>query len=122
MEKTVQTQKIDSGQYQLAYQNAPQISLHTNPGDGKKYEQQPDQKTDHVGEEDPPRHSQSLQDAGEGGIQIQEGTDESQGYDKMSGQLTVKQFCSHPVTQKQKNTQTKETHETAIFYGAQCVT
>lgn len=41
-EETVQTEKIDSGKYQLADQNPPQISLHTDHGNGKKYEQQPD--------------------------------------------------------------------------------
>lgn len=65
--------KIDSGKYQLADQNPPQISLHTDHGNGKKYEQEPDQKADHVGEKDPPRHSQPLQNAGERGIQIQKG-------------------------------------------------
>ena len=39
----------------------------------------------------------------------------------MTGQFTVEQFRSHPVTQKQKTAQTTGTHETAIFYGAQCV-
>ena len=59
-EETVQTEKVDPGQYQLADQNAPQISLHTDPGNGKKYEQQSDQKAGYVGEKNPPRHSQSL--------------------------------------------------------------
>lgn len=34
-EETVQTEKIDSGKYQLADQNPPQISLHTDHGNGK---------------------------------------------------------------------------------------
>ena len=41
-EEVIQTEKIDSGKYQLADQNPPQISLHTDHGNGKKYEQQPD--------------------------------------------------------------------------------
>ena len=77
-EETVQTEKIDSGKYQLADQNPPQISLHTDHGNGKKYEQEPDQKTDHVGDKDPSRHAKTLQNAGERGIQIQKRTDESQ--------------------------------------------
>ena len=58
-EETVQTEKIDSGKYQLADQNPPQISLHTDHGNGKKYEQEPDQKTEHVGGKDPPRHTEN---------------------------------------------------------------
>lgn len=101
-EEVIQTEKIDSGKYQLADQNPPQISLHTDHGNGKKYEQEPDQKTEHVGGKDPPRHTETLQNAGESGIQIQKRTDESQSHDKMTGQFTVEQFRSHPVTQKQK--------------------
>lgn len=120
-EETVQTEKIDSGKYQLADQNPPQISLHTDHGNGKKYEQEPDQKTDHVGDKDPPRHSQPLQNAGERGIQIQKRTDESQRHDEMPGQFTVEQFGSHPIPQKKKTAQTKKAHETAVFYGTQSV-
>ena len=120
-EETVQTEKIDSGKYQLADQNPPQISLHTDHGNGKKYEQEPDQKTDHVGDKDPPRHSQPLQNARERGIQIQKRTDESQRHDEMPGQFTVEQFGSHPIPQKKKTAQTKKAHETAVFYGTQSV-
>lgn len=118
-EEVIQTEKVDSRQHQLADQNPPQISLHTDHGNGKKYEQEPDQKTDHVGEKDPSRHAKTLQNAGESGIQIQKRTDESQSHDKMTGQFTVEQFRSHPVTQKQKTAQTAGAHETAILYGAQ---
>ena len=88
-EETIQTEKVDPGQHQLAYQNAPQIPLHTDPGDGEKYKGQAGQQADHVGEKDPPRHAQPLQNAGECGIQIQKRTDESQSYDEVSGQFTV---------------------------------
>lgn len=107
--------KIDSGKYQLADQNPPQISLHTDHGNGKKYEQEPDQKTDHVGDKDPSRHTETLQNAGERGIQIQKRTDESQRHDEMPGQFTVEQFGSHPIPQKKKTAQTKKAHETAVF-------
>ena len=59
-EKTVQTEKVDSGQHQLTYQNSPEISLHTEPRNGKKYKGQTNQQTDHVGEKDPSGHSQPL--------------------------------------------------------------
>ena len=116
-EETVQTEKIDSGKYQLADQNPPQISLHTDHGNGKKYEQEPDQKTDHVGDKDPSRHTETLQNAGERGIQIQKRTDESQRHDEMPGQFTVEQFGSHPIPQKKKNINTPAAHGniSAIF-------
>ena len=69
-EKKIQEEKVDSCQYQLTYQNTPEISLHADPWNRKKYEGKPDQQTDYIGEKDPSGHSKSLQNAGERGIQI----------------------------------------------------
>ncbi len=59
--------------------------------------------------------TQSLQDAGQGGIQIEKGADKAQGGDKITCKRTVKERGAGPSSQKDKCAHAAQAHETAIF-------
>ena len=60
---------------------------------------------------------QALEDAGERGVKVQEGTDKAQGGDKVAGKGAVKQSGACPSSQEHKADHTAAAHEGAVFDG-----
>ena len=86
----------------MARQQAPQVSLDTVMGNQQKYKEQADAQGGHIQYKGHGSLSQTVQDAGHGGRKIEEGTDKTQGHDKMSRQLTLEEQVSGSLAEGQK--------------------
>lgn len=61
----------------MAGKKPPKIAGDTEAGHCKKYKGQTDQEADGIHDENMSGFSQTLEDAGQGGVQIEKGTDEA---------------------------------------------
>ncbi len=87
---------------ELADQYSVQISLDPQAGDSQQDEGQPCQQSGHIDQEQTPGHAQSLQDAGQGSVQIEEGADQAQGADEMPGKGAFVQALSQKSSGEQE--------------------
>ena len=113
--KVPQAEQIKNAKCQLACEKSPEIALDPEDGNCPEDENQADQQADHVQRKDVACHAETLQDAGQGGVQIEKRTDEAQRCDKIAGQRTVKQGASRPLPTEHKDTETGKTHKPAVF-------
>ena len=61
--------------------------------------------------------SQPLEDAGKGSVQIEEGTNETKGSDKITRKGAVEQSGSRPASQKHEARHAAYPQGAAVFYG-----
>lgn len=88
-QEAVQASQVEQTQGKLAGQKPPEISSDAKAGNGGKYKTQAKQQADHIHGKDVPGHTKALKNAGQGGIQIEEGAQESKCGDKITCQGTV---------------------------------
>ncbi len=94
-QETAQTEQIQEAQHNLSGKHSPQISGDAEYWDSLKYEEQAKQQRNYIHGEDSSGLAQSLQNAGEGGVQLEERAQEAPCGDEMSGQRTVKESTAH---------------------------
>ena len=114
-----QAAQIEDALQNLADQQPIQVALDAQAGHCQQDKQQPHQQGGYIDEKQPSGHSQSLQNAGQGVVQIEEGTDQAQGADEMSRQrASVQPFPQEPAGEQEK-AHAGKTQDKAIFYRAQ---
>lgn len=77
LKKAVKAAQIEKAEGQLACQEPPEVSGDTEVRYGKEYKEETDCQADNIHGENMSRHAQSLKNAGECGIQVEERADKS---------------------------------------------
>lgn len=83
-EKPPQADQVEKSKGQLACQQPPEIPGDTELWHSPEHETQSNQQADYIHDEYMARHPKTLEDTGEGGIQVEERADKSQGGDKVA--------------------------------------
>ncbi len=103
----------------MAGQETPEVAGDAEAWDGQEDKSQAEEKADYIHSEEMSCQPQSLKDAGQGSVQVEEGADKSQGTDEVSCQRAVKKGGSRPCSQQNKAAHAADAHQAAVFDGAQ---
>ncbi len=109
--------QIEQACQKLSCQHPPEIARNAEVGNGSEDKGKAQQLAQYIDNKNPARHTQSLQNAGQGGVQIDKGADEAQGGDKISCKVAVKKRCSCPFSEKEETEHAGKAHQKTIFHG-----